>query len=117
MARLFELALTQIAAERPVAEIATEPAFLIGPGADIDADLAALQAAREFQPVEHAERPVETTSIRLRFDVRADQCQPLHRTVAEHVADAVDARIEPASRSLSRSQRRACMSLRDKVGR
>ena len=75
-------------------------AFLVGPGDRLDAEPGTRSirgdGAGQFEPVDDAERAVEPAAMRLRFAVRADQEAPGGaRIAADHIADAVDHRIEP----------------------
>ena len=76
-------------------------AFLVSPGGDIDAEPGAVrvggEGARQLEAVDHAQRAVEPAAIGLGLAVRADQqAPPLGRPIAaDHIADAVDDRVEP----------------------
>src|SRR6516225_1422177 len=96
----IDLLLGKHAGKRMAAEKALVMAFLVGPGGDIDAEPGAARfsgkSARQLEPVDHPERAVEPTAIGLGLAVRADQQPPPRRGIAaEHIADAVDDRVEP----------------------
>ncbi len=97
---LVDLVLAERADERAAAEIIAVMAFLVGPGGDLDAEPGAIRiggkGAGQFEPVDHAQRAVEPAAIGLGLAVRADQ-QPAPRPgiAADHIADAVDHRVEP----------------------
>jgi hypothetical protein len=75
-------------------------AFLVAPGRDVDAHVAHFRVVaerpRRLEPVDDAERAIEPAGVVLAFDMRAgQQARPAGAAVADHGADAVDARVQP----------------------
>ncbi len=104
--RLVDLVLAERADERAAAEIAAVMAFLVGPGGDLDAEPGAIRVggkgAGQFQPVNHPQGAVEPAAIGLGLAVRADQQPPPRPGIAaDHIADAVDHRLEPGLAQLA----------------
>jgi hypothetical protein len=95
-----DLILAQRVGKGPAAEHVAVMAFLVGPGDSLDAEpderIIGGDGAGQFEPVDDAERAVEPAAMRLGLAVRSDQ-QPSGGVpiAADHVADAVDHRIEP----------------------
>ena len=79
-------------AERTAADERTEMAFFVSPCRDIDA---VAERACDLQAVDHAQRAVQPAGVRLRLDMTAEQqMRPRAARASDHVADAVDFRIE-----------------------
>src|SRR5712691_5864825 len=94
-----DLGLIEAFDKRTAAEHVAVMAFLVGPGDRLDPEPGQRgiggEGARQFEPVDDAERAVEPAAMRLRLAVRADeQAPPGAQIAADHVADAVDHRIE-----------------------
>ena len=82
------------------AEKALVVALLVRPSGDLDVELGAARVggkgAGELEPVDHPERAVEPAPIGLSLAVRADQQPASGRGIpADHIADAIDHRVEP----------------------
>src|SRR5262249_29778335 len=76
------------------AEEGAEMTFLVAPRGDLDGTVeirVAIERARGFQRIDHAERPIQPAGIILAFEMRArEQFGAGFRARAEHIADAVD---------------------------
>ena len=75
-------------------------ALLVAPGRDVDAHVAHIrilaERARRLEPVDDAERAIEPAGMVLAFDMRAgEKMRTACAAVADHGADAVDARVQP----------------------
>src|SRR5258707_509616 len=75
-------------------------AFLVRPGDRLDAEPGERRIrsdrAGQFEPIDDAERAVEPAAMRLGLAVRADKQPPLGAWIAaDHIADAIDHRVEP----------------------
>jgi hypothetical protein len=100
MARGVDVGLGEAADEGLAAQHAAPMALLIGPRGDIDGEMRRLrifsQCPRHLEAVDHAHHAVEPAAARLGVGVRAHQ-QPRSApgAAANHVADAIDHRLEP----------------------
>ncbi len=70
--------------------------FLVAPRGDFDRAVdtgIAVDDARGFQRIDHAERTIEPACMVLAFEMRArEQLRSRFRAGAEHIADAIDGR-------------------------
>src|SRR3984893_5718780 len=86
--------------KRAAAEKVAVVTFLVRPSGDLDAEPRTAgvrgKGPGQLEPVDHPERAVEPAAIGLGLAVRADQQPPTGQGIpAEHIATAVDHRVEP----------------------
>ena len=101
VARLVDVRLAEHADKRAAAEERAEMALLVAECRDVDADLAGLlgQRPRGFERIDDAECAVEPAGMILGFEMRAGEHLAAGRArAAEHIADAVDRRLEAGLR-------------------
>src|ERR1700722_5245063 len=98
VARIVDLGFTNIADERPTAEIAAEMALLIAKCNDVNTDTVhrriLAQRACGFEGVDYPQRAVEPARLVLTLDVRTRENYAARAVSPEHIGDAVDLRIE-----------------------
>ena len=97
---LVDILLAQKADEGSAADERAEMALLVAPGRDVDAHVAHIriltERPRRLEPVDDAERTIEPAGMVLAFDMRAgEKMRTARAAVADHGADAVDARVQP----------------------
>ncbi len=100
VARGIDLGLLDQPGEAARADHATPVAFLVGPRDHVDGEMRGRrvlgQGTGDLEPVDHAHHAVEPAAAGLGIRVRADQhARARLRAAADHVADAVDLRLQP----------------------
>src|SRR5207248_2596530 len=88
----LDLIFAQPAGKRPAAEHVAVMPFFVGPGDRLNAEPGERgisgEGARQFEPIDDAERAVEPATMWLGLAVRADQQPPLGMRIAsDHIAD------------------------------